>query len=194
MRVNAFMFLCEKYFLVRNDSFPRYFSDICHDSFIRVIWLIHLYMCQPVYTWKTIRSHGTSHINVMTLSYVWYDWFIYMCDDPFIRVKRFVPVVLLKCLSCLFYMCDMSHSLICVMTHLHVWNDLFPCNMTHSCICHDSLMCVIWLIHVCDVTHVNRVPFQLDHAQVLCVTCLFLMCEETHSAVAWHIHMCDMTL
>ena len=77
---------------VKNDSFPWYFSYKCHDSVICVIWLIHLYVWWPIHTCETIRSRGTSQMFVMSLLYVWYESFTYMCDDPFTRVKRFIPM------------------------------------------------------------------------------------------------------
>ena len=63
----------------------------------------------------------------------------------------------------------------CDMTHSHVWLDQFKCvhhhqflgqyygcvcevtysdgDMTDSYVWHDSSMCVIWLVHMCDMTH-----------------------------------------
>jgi len=265
------------YVWVISDSFIRVSTHLCF-----VVW--NIFLCEM------IRSRGTSQIYFMSLSYVWYDSFIYMCGNPFSCVKQFVPVVLLRYMSCLFHMCEMTHSFICVSTHLHLWNGSFPydfssdvtwcihmcvvtliwmhqvtwcntmhsyvvnesyhtykrftthiwmhhvtwlfyecisheppmnascyndthlnasCNLMHSYVCRDSFTCVIWLIHVRDMTRMNLVPSQLDHisAKVLCVTCLFLMwrdsfpCSMTHPYVChdslicltWLIHTRDMT-
>jgi len=72
----------------------------------------------------------------------------------------------------------------CVSTRLCCWN-----------VWHNSFICVTWLIHMCDMTHLF-----VWHASIICVTCLNYMCDMTHSYV-WHasficvtclIHTCDM--
>jgi len=68
--------------------------------------------------------------------------------------------------------------------------------VAHSYLWYDTIICVIWLIHMCEVTHsfVWRVSF-------ICVTWLICMCAMTHSyvwhdsfvGVTWLMCMCDMT-
>jgi len=61
---------------------------------------------------------------------------------------------------------------------------------------HDSFICVTWLIHMCDMTHLY-----VWHDPFIRVTWLVHMCDMTHSyvwhdsfiRVTWLIHMCDMT-
>jgi len=70
-------------------------------------------------------------------------------------------------------------------------------HVTQRLVWHDSVICVTWLIHMCDMTHsyVWRDSF-------ICVTWHIHMCDTTHSCV-WHDpficvtrlnhHMCGMT-
>jgi len=78
--------------------------------------------------------------------------------------------------------------------------------MTHSYVWHDPFICVIWLIHVCDMTH-----SYVWRASFIRVTWLIHVYDMTHSyvwhdwfvyvymwhdsfiCVTWLIHMCDMT-
>jgi len=61
---------------------------------------------------------------------------------------------------------------------------------------HDSIICVTWLNHVCDMTH-----SYVWHDSIICVTWLTLACDVTQSyvwhdsiiCVTWLTHMCDMT-
>jgi len=54
---------------------------------------------------------------------------------------------------------------------------------------NDSLICVIWLIHVCDMTH-----SYVWYDSSMCVIWLIHMCDMTHSYV-WHVSsICDVTL
>jgi len=55
------------------------------------------------------------------------------------------------------------------------------CDVTHLCVWHDSL-CVIWLIHMCDVT--RSYESVTTHS---CAWCDSFVC------VAWLIRICDMT-
>jgi len=81
------------------------------------------------------------------------------------------------------------------------------CDMTHSYVWHDSFICVIRPIHVCDVTRaVCGVPRLSTRMLTVVdpftyVTWLIRMCDMTHSYV-WHnsficiirpIHVCDVT-
>jgi len=52
--------------------------------------------------------------------------------------------------------------------------------MTHSYVWQDSVICVTWLIHMCDRTH-----SYVWHDSFIYVTWLIHMCDMTHSYV-WH--------
>ena len=81
-------------------------------------------------------------------------------------------------------------SFMCVIWLIHI------CDMTHSCVWHESFKWVPWLIPVCDMTHSYE-----WHDSFPCVTWLIHMIDLTHSfmwhdsfiCVQWLIHMCDMT-
>ena len=87
-----------------------------HDSFICVIWLIHVW--------------HYSIICVTWLIHMWYMTHSYVLHDSFI------------CVTWLIHMCDMTHSyvihdsFICVTWLIHM------CDMTHSYMWHDSFICV----------------------------------------------------
>jgi len=82
------------------------------------------------------------------------------------------------------------YELICVTWLIRV------CDMTHSCVWHDSFICVTSLIHMCDMTH-----SYVWHDSFIRVTWLIYMCDTTHSYV-WNdsficvtrlIYICDTT-
>jgi len=72
------------------------------------------------------------------------------------------------------------------MTDGSVWHD--------SYVRHDTFICVMWLMHMCDMTH-----SYMGHDSFICMTWLSHMCNMTHSCV-WHdsfiratrhFHKCD---
>jgi len=77
------------------------------------------------------------------------------------------------------------------MTHSYVWHDsvicmtwlIHVCDMTHTYVWHDSFICVTWNIHMCDMTHSS--VWHDSFVQVTQVTWLICMCDMTHSYV-WH--------
>ena len=90
----------------------------------------------------------------------------------------------------------------CVLTHLYVWHDSFVgatwlirmWDMTHSTK-HSrwprfTLMCVIWLVYLCAMTHSDRQQnssggndshWYVCHASLICVLWLVYLCAMTHS-------------
>jgi len=139
------------------------------------IWFIHISIHMDVYlyiyidkyiNWNTythVHKHDMCvawriHMCAMTYSYpqaahtpessVWHDAFI--------------------CVISLLHMCGMTRQYVCCMhtpmTHWYMWHDAFICAIslihicgtTHSYACcihtHDSLICVAWRIHMCDIT------------------------------------------
>jgi len=134
----------------------------------------------------------------MTHSYVWPDsiicatWLIHnLCDMTH------------SCVTCLFYVCFVTHSnvgrehldgtsldlLTCVTWPIDEWHDSIIC-------AHDSFICVTWLIHMCGVTFSD-----VCRDSFTCVAWTFAwqvvtpidMCDMTHSCVTWLIHLCDVT-
>ena len=117
-------------------------SQVWHDSFVRVTWLIHT--C------------------IMTHAYVGHDsftrvtWLIHTCGSASQRPLEMTCV------------CDMTHSYVwrnsfirvtwrihtCDMAHSYVWQrdkpTISPRNM---CVWHDAFICVTGPIHMCDMTH-----------------------------------------
>ena len=83
------------------------------------------------------------HIHVWSVWNVYKTWRIYMCAMKFSHVR-------------LEYMRMCS----------------FMCDMTESCVWHDSVLCVTWPTHMCDMAY-------------SCVTWLILICDMTHSC-EWH--------
>jgi len=135
----------------------------------------------------------------MTHSYVWPDsiicatWLIHnLCDMTH------------SCVTCLFYVCFVTHSnvgrehldgtsldlLTCVTWPIDEWHDSIIC-------AHDSFICVTWLIHMCGVTFSD-----VCRDSFTCVAWTFAwqvvtpidMCDMTHSCVSWLIHMCGMNI
>jgi len=68
------------------------------------------------------------------------------------------------------------------------------CGITRGDVWHDSLICVTWLIDVCEVTH-WYVKWLIDmwSDSLICVTWLIEMCDMTHWYVRRDSLMCDVT-
>jgi len=87
--------------------------------------------------------------------------------------------------------CIRTYKIVCVCVCVHI--------CTHTCIpfymC-DAFICVVWFIHVCDLT-----PSYARHDSFICVTWLIHMRDMAHShawhdsftCVTWLIHMRDVT-
>ena len=74
----------------------------------------------------------------------------------------------------------------------YLWHDSF---IYHSSVWYDSVICVIWLIYICDMTH-----SYVWHDSFICVTWLSHVCDLTQSCVwhdesficvTWLSHVCD---
>ena len=153
---------------------------VCHDSFIRVPWFIHMcamtqsYVCHDSF----ICVPWLIHLCAMTHSHVWHDLFL--------------------CVPWLIFMCATTHS--------HVCHDSFPCvpwlihvcaiTQTHSYGCYDSFVYGISNPSIVDSNH----HFLRCHDSMRRLTCLIQICATTrlyvcHDSVIclpWLIHICAM--
>ena len=59
------------------------------------------------------------------------------------------------------------------------------CAMTHSYVCHDSFMCVVWLSHMCDMTH----SYLGGGRPRDC--CLGANVSHSFFCETWLLHMCE---
>jgi len=108
----------------------------------------------------------------------------------------------LVCVTWRIHACDMTHTWHIhdsYMSHCVTWKscrrmaprvlDVGVCDMARRYVRHDSSICVIRLVDMC------------DRSRYVCVIRLVHMCDMTHSyvwydlfiCVTWLIHMCDMT-
>jgi len=73
----------------------------------------------------------------------------------------------------------------------------YVCAMTRWYMCHDSLICVTWLVDMCDVTQQQAVGVA-EHQLLICFLLmwhdsLICMCHDSLMSVTWLIDTCDMT-
>jgi len=137
-------------------------------------------------------------------------------------VSTSVPWLMRVCAMTSSYVCHESFTcvwlyLVCstrsqwCLTHSYVYHEFFICAwMTHSCVCYDSLMCVLWLIHMCvNVSFIcvlwrihmfaRTHPYMLDITQSARSnhngTWLVHMCAISPSHMCeWFVHMCTTWL
>ena len=87
------------------------------------------------------------------------------------------------CASLSLYEFNWTPQLRVLMTCTNVWRIIFVL-WSHALICHmwdDSCICVTWLIHMCDMTHVRIVISLVWYVSI------------SQSYVWWLMHICDMT-
>ena len=107
------------------------YSCVCHDSFIRVSWLI--YMCDMKYMgW--LRFGGALKLQVSFADY-----------RLFYRALLQKRPEILK--SLLIVATPYHDSFLCVPWLGHM------CAMTSTYVCHDSVICVPWLLPMSGMTH-----------------------------------------
>jgi len=154
-----------------------------HNSFTCVIKLMRKCDITHLYVWydSVICVKQLIHMCAIIHSYVGHDAFICVTRPFQTKPKTHY----------------MTHSHVgrdsCTwgdMTHSYVWHDsynqneetcLSPKRPIQMCVWRDffdmiSFICVIWLIHMCDMTH-----SYVRHDAFICVTWLIHTCDMTHS-------------
>ena len=164
-------------------------SYVWHDSFVRVTWLIRMYIVTYSYEWldSFVRVTWLIHMCDMTQIPLWFQhdaafWFIRTCamTPSYVHPHAFIWVTRL-----VVRMCDMTHSYVwhdlntfVISTRRSLKLELFQGGSQCVCVCatqhFDSFVRMTWLIRMYIVTHSYE---WLD--SFVCVT--------------WLIHMCDMT-
>ena len=172
-------------------------SYVWHDSFICVTWLIHIWhMCHK-------HTNGPSWVCCGKRRRLY--------SYGVARISRLLKIIGLFCrISSLLYgtfaketnnvkePTNHSHPICvfdtfpCVIWRIHM------CDMTHSHVWHDSFICVTWLVHMCGMTHSyvwHDSNIWMDHHRYA-LTRRHVYSYVWHDSVicvTWHIHMCDMT-
>jgi len=173
--------LCGKAFVLVGPYITEYLH-MWHDSFARVIWLIHTSEKSDVSSHQLFiepsHQNSSSHIHMccMTHPHVWRDSFICLkrgkCHITssliFIGTHAYVWHDSFTCVTWHIHMCQTSalpcHQLFeSIEPHSYVWHDSFTrvtwlirmFNRTHSHVWHDSFACLIGLIHTCDWVTLN---------------------------------------
>jgi len=85
---------------------------------------------------------------IIWVSWLIHAWDIHICVMPHAHVWYDSPI----CMSRLIRICDMTIH-ICYMTHSYVWHDSFTRETWLFDVWFEWGMCVLWLIHVWDMTH-----------------------------------------
>ena len=134
-------------------------SHVWHDSLKFGLWPIHMCGMTYAYMWHDtfICVTRLMYICGVTYSYVWHDlficvaWRIHMCDMAQIWA------------TCSRWGIRMSTALKC---RIHMWELswlIYICAMTHSYGWHAEFICVAWLIHMCDISHIKASHIWLIH-------------------------------
>jgi len=161
-------------------------SYVCHDSSLSVTRLIHV--C------------NMTHWHLVMWLILVYDMSLTISS----RINNLVKTSTTKK--------DKGKKIPCQTWLIRMSSLIFTCGMTHSYAIYESFiwvtwlvhMCVIWLIHTCDMTWLIHMC-DMTHSYVwrdsfVCVKWPFCMCEIAYSYVwhdwfictTWLIHICDM--
>jgi len=150
----------------------------------------------------------------VTRSYAWRGWFIWVAwvnesgmtqlTDPYVWHDSFMCVVWLSMThSCVWYdssMCVawvLHRSSMCVAWLIHMWmaNSSVSCSFAcvllfYMCGKSCSFLCVVWLIHVCGVTHscvwceYCIAHLCVQHCSFICVLLIRMCLAHLH---VWHL-------
>jgi len=146
-------FMCvTRLFHVRDMTHSYVWPDSCMcviDSFMCVMWFFHIYVYS--YIWHASFRCVTwlMHVCDMTHSHVGHDsficwsvtWLIYVC---YLHDSCVWPVLCVRhdsftSVTCLIHKCAMTHLCMCVCKRMYVYAG------------HNTLTCMTWLFHVCDI-------------------------------------------
>jgi len=137
--------------------------------------MTQLYVCHDVFTWliyvyDTINLHD-SFIWVLSLLHI---------THPCARHDSCIPLLL--------HVRDMTPSHYYSSAWCNWWTWLE--DMTHWYVWYDSLVCVIWLIGMCDMTHSPSHSCAChDSFTLLIYVCVMTHAHDLLICVTWHIHM-----
>jgi len=133
---------------------PQNTSQVWDDSFVCVIWFILLRDVAHLYVWRDsfIGVMWLIHLCDVTRSCVWRDWFFdtasiqqltspqeLTLSDIKGHAQIHIHAVSLSRIHTNIQTCKHAHTHICIQS--------LP--LTHSYVCHDSIICLIWRIHMC---------------------------------------------
>jgi len=158
-------------------------SDVWCDSFICVTWLIH--MC------------GVTHSYVWLDSFAYVTWLMHMYDASR-QLSKYVYD--LRCVSRDGYLFVTWLIRMCAESQVYAWCDSFIC-VTWPIHIHDvTRLCATWLTHMNDVTLTWLLSIcDMSHSYVCRVSCICVMglihtCDVTHSYVWCDSFICVMWL
>jgi len=134
-------------------------SYVCHESSIRVTWLIQIH--------DSFKS--MTHSNECHDSPICGTWIIHVCDMTHSNDCHDISI----CGTWIIHMCDMTR----VYTRWSARSDDAR-NQTQKW--HDSSICVTWLIYMCDMTHSKEC-----HDSAICGTWLIRVCAQTRLYTRW---------
>jgi len=155
-------------------------SYVWHDSFICVMWLTHTCV-----TWLTHTCFLVAHTtpNTRHPAFVWVMSQMLWTSHVTNAVNE----------SCHTNERVMSHIWTSHVTRMHTRHPAFVawlihmCVVTHLYVWHDSFLCVMWGIRMCDVAH------SCDDSFICAPRTPHVAHMAPNSLHLWLIHMCDMT-
>ena len=143
-------------------------------------WLVLVYtLTHSCVTWLI-------NACVMTYWYVWHDSFLYVVCIVYMQVLLIFKAMPWYHAGRASFWRVTRRIVLCARTRCHVRLDSFMCAMTHRCMRHDLLICVIWLIHICDMTHCFA-----GSAHFWSAACV---CHDSLSCAPWLIYVCHDSL
>ena len=132
----------------------------------------------------------------MTHPYVWHDsficvtWLIHMFD----MTQLYVWHDSFICVTWLIYMCDMTNSYVNALTTYcntlqhspsHGEQD-YRVNSTAPCMWYDSFICLIWLIHMCDMTNsYDMTHLYVWHDSFICQCTANILQHSATLCITW---------